>query len=171
MLESSILIIDLDVRLQEKSLTYVPAAHHSVLLMKELGAHWFCLVVKELFNWLSYSLISRIFQKLAGVSMVAQIVKNPPSMKQICVQSLGWEDPLEKRKATHSSILPWKLPWTEEPGRHGVPKSWTQISNFCFHFQQGKNIYTHFLRVFPYLLWMQYLTLFLFPRSLEHILP
>ena len=76
--------------------------------------------------------------------MVAQTIKNPPSVKQICVQSLGWEDPLEKGKATPSSILAWRLPWTEEPGRHGVPKSWTQLSNFYFHFQQGKIIYTYF---------------------------
>ena len=42
-------------------------------------------------------------------SLVAQVVKNPPAMWEISVQSLGWEDPLEKGKATHSSILAWKL--------------------------------------------------------------
>ena len=46
-------------------------------------------------------------------SLVAQLVKkNPPSMQETCVQSLGWEDPLEKGKATHSSILAWRIPWT-----------------------------------------------------------
>ena len=46
------------------------------------------------------------------VSMVAQTVKNPPVMQETWVQSLGWDDPLEKGKATHSSILAWRIPWT-----------------------------------------------------------
>ena len=50
-------------------------------------------------------------------SLVTQTVKNPPAMREIWVQSLGWEDPLEKGMATHSSILAWRIPWTEEPGR------------------------------------------------------
>ena len=45
-------------------------------------------------------------------SLVAQLVKNLPAMHETWVQSLGWEDPLEKGKATHSSILAWKIPWT-----------------------------------------------------------
>ena len=49
-------------------------------------------------------------------SLVAQLVKNPPSMKEIWVQSLVWEDLLEKEMATHSSILAWEIPRTEEPG-------------------------------------------------------
>ena len=49
-------------------------------------------------------------------SLMAQMVKNPPAMQEIQVQSLGQEDPLEKRMATHSSILAWRIPWTEEPG-------------------------------------------------------
>ena len=44
------------------------------------------------------------------------MVKNLPTMRETPVQSLGWEDPLEKRMATHSSILAWRIPWTEEPG-------------------------------------------------------
>ena len=44
-------------------------------------------------------------------SLVAQLVKNPPAMQNTWVQSLGWEDPLEKEKATHSSILTWRIPW------------------------------------------------------------
>ena len=47
---------------------------------------------------------------------MAQLVKNLPAMQETQVQSLGWEDPLEKGMATHSSILAWKIPWTEEPG-------------------------------------------------------
>ena len=45
-------------------------------------------------------------------SLVAQLVKNPPAMQETWVRSLGWEDPLEKRKATHSSILAWRIPCT-----------------------------------------------------------
>ena len=45
-------------------------------------------------------------------SLVAQLVKNPPAMQETWVQSLGWEDPLEKRKATHFTILAWRIPWT-----------------------------------------------------------
>ena len=45
------------------------------------------------------------------------MVKNPPEIWETCVPSLGWEDPLEKEMATHSSILAWRIPWTEEPGR------------------------------------------------------
>ena len=48
---------------------------------------------------------------------MAQTVKNPPAMQETWVRSLGWEDPLEKGMATHSSILAWRIPWTEEPGR------------------------------------------------------
>ena len=44
-------------------------------------------------------------------SLVAQLVKKPPAMWETWVQSLGWEDPLEKGKATHSSILAWRIPW------------------------------------------------------------
>jgi len=52
-----------------------------------------------------------------GTSLVAQIVKNLPAMQETHIQSLGWEDPLEKELATHSSVLAWRSPWTEEFGR------------------------------------------------------
>ena len=47
---------------------------------------------------------------------VAQTAKNLPTMREMWIQSLGWEDALEKEMATHSSILAWRIPWTEEPG-------------------------------------------------------
>ena len=59
---------------------------------------------------------------------MAQTVKNLPAMQETQVQSLGQEDPLEKGMATHSSILAWRIPWTEEPGglqSNGVAKSRT----------------------------------------------
>ena len=49
-------------------------------------------------------------------SLVAQMVKNPAAMQETWVPSLGWKDSLEETMATHSSILAWKIPWTEEPG-------------------------------------------------------
>ena len=49
-------------------------------------------------------------------SLVAQMLKNLPAMWDTWVRSLGWEDPLEEGMATHSSILAWRFPWTEEPG-------------------------------------------------------
>ena len=64
---------------------------------------------------------------------MAQTVKCLPAVQETWVRSLGWEDPLEKEMATHSSALAWKIPWTEEPGRlqsMGVTKSWTRLSHF-----------------------------------------
>ena len=55
---------------------------------------------------------------LYGACLMAQRGKNLPAMQETQVRSLGQEDPLEKRMATHSSILVWRIPWTEEPGRH-----------------------------------------------------
>ena len=70
-----------------------------------------------------------IFDLASGhrrASLVPQPVKNPPAMRETWVWSLGWEDPLEKRKATHSSILACIV--------HGFAKSQTQMSDFHFHF-------------------------------------
>ena len=47
----------------------------------------------------------------------SSVGKNLPAVKETLVQSLGWEDPLEEGMATHSNILAWRIPWTEEPGR------------------------------------------------------
>ena len=55
---------------------------------------------------------NQIVIKKVGASLVAQLVKNVPAMWETWVPSLGWEDPLEKGKATHSSILTWRIPWT-----------------------------------------------------------
>ena len=63
-------------------------------------------------------------------SLVAQLVKNSPAMWEAWVQSLGWKDPLEKGKATHSSNLAWRIPWTVQS--MGVTKSWTQLSDFHY---------------------------------------
>ena len=55
--------------------------------------------------------------EITRASLVAQTVKNLPAMWETWVQFLGWEDILEKRIATHSGILAWRIPWTEETGR------------------------------------------------------
>ena len=60
------------------------------------------------------SLISDVM--IFGGGSVAQMVKNLPATQKTKVQSLGWEDPLEKEMVIHSSILAWRIPWTEEPG-------------------------------------------------------
>ena len=63
--------------------------------------------------------------------LVAQLVKNLPAVWETWVPSLGWEDPLEKGKATHSSVLAWRIPWTV----HGITKSQT-LSDFHVHFTE-----------------------------------
>ena len=60
------------------------------------------------------------------------MVKNPSAKQEKQIQSLGWEDPLEKEMTTPSSILAWRITWTEEPDQlqsKGSQKSWTQLSN------------------------------------------
>ena len=55
--------------------------------------------------------------RLRGSRQVAQMVRHLSTTRETQVQSLGWEDPLEKEMAIHSSTIAWKIPWTEEPGR------------------------------------------------------
>ena len=68
-----------------------------------------------------------------GASLVVHMVKNPPAIQETWVQSLGQEDSLEKGMATCSSILGWRIPWTEEPGGHGVTKNRTRLSDGAQH--------------------------------------
>ena len=112
---------------------------------------------------------------LTWPSLVAKSVKNLPSGQETWVWSLGWEDPLEKEMATHSSIFAWRIPWTDEPGRlhivHGVARvghdlatkereRWltflflkcspniTKVSNQFYFINQWKSIYLimHFIQ-------------------------
>ena len=69
------------------------------------------------------SLISRLLVAI-WIFPVAQTVKNLPAVKEAWVRSLGWKDPLEKGMTIHSSILAWRIPWTEEPG--GPQSMWSQ---------------------------------------------
>ena len=76
-------------------------------------------------------------------SLAAQMVKCLPAMRQTRVRSLGWEDPLEKEMATHSSTLAWKIPWTEEPGRlqsmglQRVGHDWATSLSLSFKYIKG----------------------------------
>ena len=68
-----------------------------------------------------------IILRYCNTSLVAQLVKNLPAMRETWVRSLGREDPLEEGMAIHSSILAWRIPWTEEPGRLQSMGSQSQI--------------------------------------------
>ena len=73
---------------------------------------------------------------LSEASLVAQRLKRLPPMRKTQVWSLGWEDPLEKEMATHSSILAWRIPWTEDPGRlqSTCLKEYDTTDRLHFHF-------------------------------------
>ena len=71
---------------------------------------------------------------------MAQMVKNLPAMQKTWVHPVGWEDPLEKGMATHSTVLAWRIPWTEEPGGHRVAKHWTQLKRLSMHVKQIYNL-------------------------------
>ena len=75
--------------------------------MRQWCKGFFRYLVGNLIRWMNGNL-----SDLGRASLVAQLVKNPPAMWETWVRSLGWEDPLEKGKATHSSILAWRIPWT-----------------------------------------------------------
>jgi len=93
-----------------------------------------CFVASDCFFCLSAS----------WASLVAQLVKNLPAMRETWVQSLGWEDPLEKGKATHSSILAWRILWTiQSMGSQRVGHDWatfTSLSISCSMFQKLSHV-------------------------------
>ena len=68
-------------------------------------------IIKEIYG------ITQASECSHWTSLVAQMVKNLPAVQEVWVLSLGWENPLEKGMATHPSILAWRIPWTEDPGR------------------------------------------------------
>ena len=78
-----------------------------------------CILYISLLNWYTYKLIIDLDLYIyvhIWASLVVQRLKRMPAMWETWVSSLGWEDPLEKEMATLSSILAWRIPWTEEPG-------------------------------------------------------
>ena len=95
-------------------LFHIPAdtAHFKHFFM--LGEYFTICAFHNSFN---HSTVIDVWVASKWASLVAQIVKNPPAMQKTWVQSLGWEDPLEKGMATHATIIAWRIPWIEEPGR------------------------------------------------------
>ena len=101
-------------------------------------------VFSQLSTWVSHKCIymspsswSNLFLKISSEILMgfpdsSAGIKNLPAMQETPVRFLGQEDPLEKGKATHSSILAWRIPWRV----HGVAKSWTGLSNFHSHFHR-----------------------------------
>ena len=79
------------------------------------------------------TVIIKVKFKVSWASLMAQLVKNSPTMLETWVQILGWEDPLEKGKDTNSSILARRIPWTYIV--HGITKSQTWLSDFHFHLE------------------------------------
>ena len=72
------------------------------------------------------------YLRCIGASLIAQLVKNLPAMQETPVRFLGWEDPVERDMATHSSILAWRIPW-DHYIVPGVTKRRTQLSDFSLH--------------------------------------
>ena len=101
--------------------------------------------VSYTFTWIRAVKKDWIYSK--GASLVAQMVKNLSVMQETQVQSLGWEDPLENGMATHSSILAWSIPWTEEPcglqsiGLQRVRHGW--VTNTHTHTHTHTHIYIY----------------------------
>ena len=79
------------------------------------------------------------------VSLVAQLVKNLPAMQETWVRFLGWKDPLEKEKATHSSILAWRIPWTWGCKESDTTEQ-TQLSDLHFRFHSHFGFLTYFAK-------------------------
>ena len=77
---------------------------------------------------------------------MAQLVKNPPAKWETWVQSLGWEDPLGKGMATHSSILAWRIPWTVYPWGHKESDTTEQISLSLHFFIEWSGGFPYFLQ-------------------------
>ena len=100
--------------------------------------------------------------------MVAQTVKNLSAFWETWVQSLGWEDPLEKGTATHSSILAWRIPSTGawQATVHAVSKNWTWLSDFHFHLEYP--VHDRILAFFPFIPYPR--SHFLHPISTPHFL-
>ena len=84
---------------------------------------YICFLKKYLYIKSAYQQINLSLYYLMGFPS-GSVVKNPPAMQETRVQSLGWEDPLEEGRATHSSILAWGITLTEEPG--GLQSIWLQ---------------------------------------------
>ena len=91
-----------EVQINEEEIVKLPEKEFRIMIVK---------MTKNL-----ESKIEKMQESINKASLVAQRLKHLPAMWKTWVRSLGWEDPLEKEMATHSSILAWRIPWMEEPG-------------------------------------------------------
>ena len=93
-------------------------------------------------------LVKLVVLSLYRASLVAQKLKRLPAMRETWVQSLGWQDPLEREMATHSSILAWRIPWTEEPsGFMGSQRvRYDRVTSLSLSLQACVNISLTYLR-------------------------
>ena len=97
-----------------------PSICHEVMWPDAMILVFWMLSFKPAFSLSSFTFFNRLFsfsslsviKVVSWASLVAQLVKNPPAMRETWVQPVGWEDPLEKWKATYSIILAWRIPWT-----------------------------------------------------------
>ena len=109
------------------------------------------------------------------------MVKNPPAMWETWVQSLSWEDPLEKGTATHTSILAWRIPWTEEPGRLYSPwgckeSHMTELLSTAQHkvffktvMQYGSSDWQiYFKNIFTAYIYIQYIYIYIYTHTHTH---
>ena len=114
--------------------------------IKQLDNYIITLTI-SLYNNNYYTKIEIVFQSsnLTGITLVAQMIKNLPIMWETWVWSLGLEDPLEKERVTHSSILAWEIPWTEEPGGlqfmdlQGIRQDWATNTNLIRPYAYSSN--------------------------------
>ena len=96
---------------------FLPIQYSSYLFVIETIHPYYGFLVAQLVKKPPAMWKTWLGKEAMGDSLVAQMVKNPPAIQETQAQSLDQEDPLEKGMATHSSILAWRIPWTEEPGR------------------------------------------------------
>ena len=116
-------------------LFYHQVLSHTHTYTQTFKKYCFTIAILEGVRWYLIMVLTCIIL-IHGASLVAQMAKRLPAMRETQVQSLGGEDPLEKALAIHSSTLAWKIPWTEEPVgySHWVAKSRTWLSDFTFTF-------------------------------------
>ena len=118
--------------------------HHNFFINLSVVGHLDCFHILVVVNNAAMNIEVHIYFQISVFIFSGYILRNGISgsydrsifsfLRKSWVQSLGWEDPLEKGMATHSSILAWRIPWTEKPCGtivHGVAKSQTQLSNYA----------------------------------------
>ena len=114
----------------------------SILQMRKLNLRKIKVILQGL-TWLIqlFPDKKRVFYLMTGASLVAQRVKGLPAIQETWVWSLAWKDPLEKGIDIHSSILEWRIPWTEEPGRLQSRELESQMQLSNYHYLMINNNY------------------------------